>query len=403
MSRQVVPTAMLANLGVTSPKVASDLNVTHLGVNTTPASNDSLYVLGGPALVGGTQCGIEIGTTFGAQATAAGRAVECYVQTAAASFTMGQGAAIYADVPNLGAGSAITNQYGLYIANQGKAGITNAYGIYIAVLSGASGNQWGIWNASATRLANYTQIDGSVYCASSGQFYGNFSVGPQATTTNYAIYVNSTALATANQYGVLSTCVFTSAATGLGIGVEATGATPATSFTMGEFRCFSAYGPTVGSGSTITNAMGLRAQNMGRAGVTNAYGVYIDAQSGASAANWGLYNTGSTYLGGTTTITDFRLTYNVIANGATIPGWSSFNITNVPNCTVYLPNGSGRAGSFVVVKHWGSGTATVTPTGGQVIGMPDGTAPSSVVLNNGDSYMFISDGGAGMMVAAMAL
>ena len=41
---------------------------------------------------------------------------------------------------------------------------------------------------------------------------------------------------------------------------------------------------------------------MGAAGVTNAYGVYIGAQSGASTINIGLYNAGTTTLVGAATL-----------------------------------------------------------------------------------------------------
>jgi len=362
MSRQVVPTAMLANLGVTSPKLASDLNVTHLGVNTTPASNDSLYVLGGPALTGGTQCGIEIGTTFGTQATAAGRAVECYVQTAAASFTMGQGAAIYADVPNLGAGSAITNQYGLYVANQGKAGITNAYGIYIANLSGASGTQWGLWNAGATRLANYTQIDGNLYIGGTIQFVSQIAVG-QAPQSNVMFAVSGTVTGGVGSQVVFETNPnFPSTATTRVALYEGSVGTVAASFTIPDARGLSIVAPFLGAGSAITTIYGVYIGNQGAAGVTNAYGVYILAQSGASATNVALWNAGVSQLAGVVNVGDGNVGIIDVSRGS-----GSGGMVMAPNAT-WTPFGVGNnfSGMIVVDETIVSGRPAVFIIGGTV-------------------------------------
>jgi hypothetical protein len=44
--------------------------------------------------------------------------------------------------------------------------------------------------------------------------------------------------------------------------------------------------------------LGINVVNQGAAGVANAYGIYINAQSGASTTNMGLYNGGSSQLMG---------------------------------------------------------------------------------------------------------
>jgi hypothetical protein len=51
--------------------------------------------------------------------------------------------------------------------------------------------------------------------------------------------------------------------------------------------------------ATVTNAAAFYAANTGYAGITNAYGVYIEAQSGASNTNIGLYNLGTSRFEGT--------------------------------------------------------------------------------------------------------
>jgi hypothetical protein len=87
---------------------------------------------------------------------------------------------------------------------------------------------------------------------------------------------------------------------------------------MTDLAVYYAYGPTIGAGSTVTNAMGLYVRNQGAAGVTNAYGVRIRAQSGASTSNIGLYNEGSTRLDGSLTWQTDN-TYDIGAVGATRP------------------------------------------------------------------------------------
>src|SRR5262249_53761590 len=47
--------------------------------------------------------------------------------------------------------------------------------------------------------------------------------------------------------------------------------------------------PALGTGTTLSNAHGLYAFNQGASGVTNAYGVYIQPQSGAASINLSLY------------------------------------------------------------------------------------------------------------------
>lgn len=91
---------------------------------------------------------------------------------------------------------------------------------------------------------------------------------------------------------------FPSSATGQIVSFASAIVTAATAFTVNEADSFLVNSPTVGAGSSITSLYGLKVNNLGAAGITNAYGVYIVAQSGASATNVGLYNNGtSTFVG----------------------------------------------------------------------------------------------------------
>jgi hypothetical protein len=61
-----------------------------------------------------------------------------------------------------------------------------------------------------------------------------------------------------------------------------------------------AFTPTLDSGASIASNIGIRVENQGATGITNAFGIDILAQSGASTTNVGLRNAGTTLLTNTT-------------------------------------------------------------------------------------------------------
>lgn len=63
--------------------------------------------------------------------------------------------------------------------------------------------------------------------------------------------------------------------------------TAAAAFTIPDGHGYLARPPSLGASSTITTLSGFRAENQGNAAVTNAYGVKVDAQSGAATLNIG--------------------------------------------------------------------------------------------------------------------
>lgn len=155
-----------------------------------------------------------------------------------------------------------------------------------------------------------------------------------AASSSIGITATFTSLTSANQVGIQSTMAGTSAATGLIIGVIGATQTAAASYTCGTSSCFYAQQPTVGSGSTITFQTGLNVLNQGATGVTNAYGVYIAAQSGAATSNIGLY----------------------VAGGA-------LAIQGIGDCAFGTPNVATNAVTGFLQIAGNSGTPTGTPTG----------------------------------------
>jgi hypothetical protein len=179
------------NGNATALTLDSSQNATFAGraiVNSTQASTStttgSLVLSGGLGLAGAAYVGGNVVVSGGAAAnsfqvnpsasTAVGlvavvatptansaqtnnvRGLYSKVTTAAASFNCGNAVGLDIDTTTVGAGSGISNNFGVRIANQGAAGITNAYGIDIAAQSGASSINLGLRNAGVTSLTNNT-------------------------------------------------------------------------------------------------------------------------------------------------------------------------------------------------------------------------------------------------------
>jgi hypothetical protein len=164
--------------------------------------------------------------------------------------------------------------------------ITNA-----GTLSAEVDNTYDIGVSGANRprdlfLARNATIDGSI-----GQ-----GIAPQATT---GLYLNLSTLSGASVWGLRST---PTAAIGVSnIRALLGKAQAAASAVLAEAICVFVDSPGLGASATITTTRGLYVVNQGATGVTNAYGVYINPQSGASATNIGLYNGGTSQLVGDVT------------------------------------------------------------------------------------------------------
>ena len=149
----------------------------YMGVGGAAQTRAGLW-LTSSALSGGAQEGIvslPVGTSA---ATATIRAVVGTASTAAASFTATNVSQFWAGDSTKGAGSTITNQHGLYIADQTQG--TNNYGITSLVSSGT--NKWNFY-ASGT-AANYFAGDVGINQTSpSGRLHVTGSAGSTYITT----------------------------------------------------------------------------------------------------------------------------------------------------------------------------------------------------------------------------
>jgi hypothetical protein len=170
----------------------------YASVGGSAGSFSALRILGSNT-TGTTQAGVDQQVVFQSSATNAGRGVSSVLGTAAASFTMADGAAFYANSPSLGAASAITNNRGLHILNQGAAGITNAYGIDIAAQSGAATTNLGLRSAGIVSITNSTAgsasagalvVTGGLSAGGASYFGGAVTIGSSSTLGQLALVKN---------------------------------------------------------------------------------------------------------------------------------------------------------------------------------------------------------------------
>ncbi len=275
--------------------------------NTHPGSATALY-------------GVSINPIAPSTTTGSFSAYYAKTTTAAASFTLGTSSGFYVETPSLGAASTITNSIALLARNQGVSGVTNAYGIFVDAQSGAAtlnvaarlsgGTQANLWLNSDTATAAGgitlgTARDTNIYRAAAGRVgmdglevtggsfkvdsAGRVAVGGNALSTAMLLNANTVAHPGTGTtlYGTVMAPTLPSTTTSIAISFYGRPITAAASFTLGTAYSFYADGAGIGAASAITTAYGFFAQNQGVSGITNAYGLSINAQSGAATLNIG--------------------------------------------------------------------------------------------------------------------
>jgi hypothetical protein len=149
----------------------------NLGIGSTSLTTTNLRLQG--SITGGTIAeGIYSAGAVQSGVTTAARYFRTFGNTAASAFTLSTLSHYSAEQGTIGAGSAVTSQYG-FISESSLTGATNNYGFYSNIASGT-----GRWNFYANGTAQ-------------NFFAGNVGIGSGKTTPAYALDVNGTVSATA--------------------------------------------------------------------------------------------------------------------------------------------------------------------------------------------------------------
>jgi hypothetical protein len=288
----------------------------NLGIGTTSLTGRSLSVT--KNITGAvTSYGILSNGTIQSDVTNAVRLFNSVAVTAAASFTLSSLVHYYAEQSTIGAGSAVTNQYGFY-AESNLIGATNDYGFY-GNLAAASN----VWNLYMNGTANN-------YLA------GALGIGSTSLTNVNLIY-NKTITGAVTSYGIFGTSIVgadvTTAARYNGTSVS----TAASAFTLTELTHYYAGQGTFGAGSTVTNQYGFYAQSSIQS-ATNNYGFFGNIPSGANRWNLYMNGTAANYMAGNLGL-------------GTITPATSAKLTIMGNLTFGLPgNGLNTSGRFISIE-----------------------------------------------------
>src|SRR3989344_64230 len=135
-ANQITVTNSTGSITLSTPQnihTSATPQFSRMGIGGTSSTTAGLYLSGAPT-AGVDQYGIDVNAPFGSDATTSAQSFISVPATAAAAYTIPNFHHFRANDISLGAGSAVTNQYGFYISD--LTGATNNYGIFSNVSSG---------------------------------------------------------------------------------------------------------------------------------------------------------------------------------------------------------------------------------------------------------------------------
>jgi hypothetical protein len=162
-------------------------------------------------------------------------------------------------------------------------------------------------------------LSGNLIVSGTTNLVGSVVLGTTASTNAMVMVDGPFSAASTTHYGINAQVVFGSGATAFGIALAARVQTAAVAYTMGTAYALYARGPVLGAGSSLTTANGILVANQGAAGITNAYGIFINSQSGASTVNVGLQNNGTSQLQGAVSIGNTLAVTSTVSIGNQAP------------------------------------------------------------------------------------
>jgi hypothetical protein len=299
-----------------------------IGIGGAPTNNVKLLVAG-TLPSNSAPAGIAVTANIPSAGTGQTNLFSTYVGTEAASFTANQLFHFKASQGSIGAGSAVTQQVGLYIATT-LTGATTNYGVSSDIAASGTAR----WNFYAGGTApNY--------------FAGPTGIG--ATTTGDPLRIAGTINHSAFSNAQIIDATIGSSVTSGFRGIMSRPITQNATFTLSSLIHFYANPQTKGAGSTITNQYGFFAESS-ITDATNNFGFYSNIASASQRWNFYAAGTAANYFAGNTFIGATTGDQALNVNGAVRVS----NITTANQTSAGTMDFTGGAMRFLV---WGaSGT-----------------------------------------------
>ncbi|MDO8619435.1 MAG: hypothetical protein Q7R49_05865 [Candidatus Daviesbacteria bacterium] len=328
-----------------------------------------------------TQYNLLANATLSSAATAAGIGIQTQVKTAAAAFIMSNAYTFYAQNASAGAGSTITNQYGLYVENMTTGG-TADYGVYIA-----GADTYALWvDGGAVKFDSTLDVDGTA------TFNGSLELGSDtsdlislngivdtnltfikevartiqiadSTTTDTAgaaLTIKGAAGAATNAAGgAISVIGGAGAGTGAGGALVLTGGAAAATGNGGAINITGGLSDTGTNGGAISIIGGGNSSSNAGGSVLVAGGASTTGSSGAVTLRGG--EGGTSTNGGAVTIRGGNATGASSANGGVLSLTGGASVAGGTAGTVIIAGGAGSgtaAGALVSVTTGAGGTTS---------------------------------------------
>ena len=309
-------------------------------------------------------------TTVQSDVTSDARGYTSLMATAAAAFTLTALRHFYANQSTIGAGSAVTTQWG-FIAGSSLIGATNNYGF--------SAGDTAAVTAGKTAYGFYSSVNTATGGGTTYAFYG---AGTAPSVFNGTVNMGSTGSAGSNFYNAQNITGSTVAnanavstnvqsdVTSQARGYHSSLGTAAAVFTLSNLYHHSTQQGTIGAGSTVSNQYGFHAAST-LIGATINYGFFATDTAAVTAGKtaYGFYSGVNTATGGGTT-------YAFYANG-TAPSVFTGNVsigTTGSSARVTARSDSSGAVSDVMLLQ--NNTPTTINTGVALYFDPNGSGTS---------------------------
>jgi hypothetical protein len=252
-----------------------------IGVNGSASTNVKFRVTGTTPFDFGNGTTIAAVETIPSTATGSVTSYLSSPTTQAASFTITDLFHFRANpVLPLGAGSAVTTQYG-FNANTTLTAATTNFGFYSNIASAA-----GRFNFYAAGSADNV-------------FLGSVGIGGLASANTKCAMGGTLPTSGTASIGFGQNATIPSGTTALYVGFNSSAPTEAASFTLSTYVHYRAFQPAFGAGSTVTGQYGYFVDSA-LTGATNNYGFYSNIPSGSGRWNFYASGTADNYFAGNT-------------------------------------------------------------------------------------------------------